>query len=169
MQICIYEDEKHVNFEPLSLSRPIFDLVCGASTLKEKIQRAFPDYQILLHCRKYLERITLKNNPNIKVNKKISDEVLLINSRIIAPNNLKSLLKFKKGEEKIYLSGNDVTAAKLSASTLSKIDFRKGEPINMLKFRNIKRQKVNIQLANFIWDFIYKNEEELSFDIKYFE
>ena len=111
MQICIYEDDKYVNFQPLSFSRPIFDLVCGASTLKEKIQRAFPDHQLSLHCRKYLEGVTAQNNPGIKVNKKLSGEVTLINSRLIASHNLKSILKIKKSEEKIYISNDEIVAA----------------------------------------------------------
>jgi hypothetical protein len=41
MQLCIFEDTSFVNLEPLIFSRPVFNLVCGMNTLKEKILRAY--------------------------------------------------------------------------------------------------------------------------------
>ena len=66
MQICIFEDEQHLNFEPLIYSRPVFDLVCGMTTLKEKIIRAFPKEKITLKCRNYLEPFVEEENPKCK-------------------------------------------------------------------------------------------------------
>ncbi len=63
MQIVIFEDEKYINFEPLIYYRPVYELVCGASTLREKIERAYPNLKIVLHCRKYLEEMLKSQNP----------------------------------------------------------------------------------------------------------
>ncbi len=68
MQICIFEDEQYLNFEPLIYSRPVYDLVCGMTTLKEKIIRAFPKEKIVLKCRPYLESFVKAENPKCKVN-----------------------------------------------------------------------------------------------------
>ena len=54
MQICIFEDDKIEQFNPLTFSRPVYDLVCGINTLREKIERYFPGKRTSLHCRKYL-------------------------------------------------------------------------------------------------------------------
>ena len=54
MQICIFEDGKFPNFYPLSYSRPVYELICGVRTLKEKIVSYFPNSEISLHCRNYL-------------------------------------------------------------------------------------------------------------------
>lgn len=36
MQLCFFEDEKHVNFHPLTLTRPVDDLRIGINTIAEK-------------------------------------------------------------------------------------------------------------------------------------
>ena len=92
MPICIFEDEQYLNFEPLIYSRPVFDLVCGMTTLKEKIIRAFPKEKFVLKCRNYLEPFVKTENPKLKVNQLDKDNYLFVNGRIIAPANLKNLL-----------------------------------------------------------------------------
>ena len=83
MQICIFEDDKTEQFKPLTLSRPVYDLVCGINTLREKIERHFPGGKISLHCRKYLVESVKTHNPKIVVNKILDDECLFINGRIL--------------------------------------------------------------------------------------
>ena len=68
MPICIFEDEQYLNFEPLIYSRPVYDLICGMTTLKEKIIRAFPKEKVVLKCRNYLESFVKAENPKCKVN-----------------------------------------------------------------------------------------------------
>jgi len=96
MHICIFEDEHYINFEPLVYPRPVYDLVCGANSLKEKILRAFPKFKVILHCRKYLEEIIKFENPGIKVNDFPDDEIIFINGRVIADSNLNQILSKKK-------------------------------------------------------------------------
>ncbi len=66
MQIVLFEDEKHINFEPLIYYRPVYELICGASTLREKIERAYPGYKVVLHCRKNLEGLLKSQVPQSK-------------------------------------------------------------------------------------------------------
>jgi UDP-N-acetylglucosamine diphosphorylase / glucose-1-phosphate thymidylyltransferase / UDP-N-acetylgalactosamine diphosphorylase / glucosamine-1-phosphate N-acetyltransferase / galactosamine-1-phosphate N-acetyltransferase len=118
MHICIFEDEQYLNFEPLIYSRPVFDLVCGMTTLKEKIIRSFPKEKITLKCRNYLESFVKAENPKCKVNQFDNDDYLCINGRIIAPSNLKNILSTKSGEEKVFVSKGIVVAAKISQKEL---------------------------------------------------
>ena len=41
MRLCSFEDRKVVNLEPLSLTRPAFDLLCGQTSLVNKQCRYF--------------------------------------------------------------------------------------------------------------------------------
>ncbi|MCX5642800.1 MAG: putative sugar nucleotidyl transferase [Candidatus Omnitrophica bacterium] len=51
MKILIFEDEKATNLYPLTYLRPTWELLCGASTLLEKIKRYFPNDEINFWCR----------------------------------------------------------------------------------------------------------------------
>ena len=114
MPICIFEDEQYLNFEPLIYSRPVFDLVCGMTTLKEKIIRAFPKERVTLKCRNYLGPFVKAENLNCKVNQFDDEDYLFVNGRIIAPSNLKSILSLKSGEEKVFISKGQIIAVKIS-------------------------------------------------------
>jgi len=83
MHICIFEDEFADNFYPLSVSRPVYDLFYGMSTLREKIIRYFRDAKCSLLCRGYLKETVTQNNPGIEVNELKEDNYLFINGRVL--------------------------------------------------------------------------------------
>ena len=41
MRLCLVEDNAVAGLEPLTLTRPVFDLTAGGDSLGEKIARAF--------------------------------------------------------------------------------------------------------------------------------
>jgi UDP-N-acetylglucosamine diphosphorylase/glucosamine-1-phosphate N-acetyltransferase len=166
MQICIFEDEQHLNFEPLIYSRPVFDLVCGMTTLKEKIILAFPKEKIVLKCRNYLQTFVKAENPKCKVNQFISDDYLFINGRIIAPSNLKNILKLKPNEEKVFLSKGIVVAVKVSTKRIKELSIADSEIIDMKIFSNLPTVEIDIPVANYLWDLVYLNGKEIQNDFK---
>jgi len=166
MQICIFEDEQHLNFEPLIYSRPVFDLVSGMTTLKEKIMRAFPKEKIVLKCRNYLQTFVKAENPKFKVNQFDNDNYLFVNGRIIAPSNLKNILKVKPNEEKVFLSKGIVVAAKVSEKRIKNLSLDKIEIIDTEIFENLPSEEVEINCASYLWDLIYQNGKEIQNDFK---
>ena len=166
MQICIFEDEQHLNFEPLIYSRPVFDLVCGMTTLKEKIIRSFPKEKIVLKCRKYLESFVKTENPKCKVNQFDNGDHLFINGGIIAPPNLKNILKVKSNEEKVFLSKGIVVAAKVSGKRIKELSLDKVEIIDTELFKNLPVEEVEINCAGYLWDLVYSNGKEIQNDYK---
>ena len=92
MQICIFEDEKHSNFYPLSYTRPVYELVCGINTLREKIIRDIPGVNISLHCRKYLEETLKYQYPDVDINKINDNSCLFINGRVLASEHLAEIV-----------------------------------------------------------------------------
>lgn len=166
MPICIFEDEQYLDFEPLIYSRPVYDLICGMTTLKEKIIRAFPKEKIVLKCRHYLEPFIKTENPKCKVNQFDNDDYLFINGRIVAPSNLKNILSVKPGEEKVFVSGGVIIAAKVSAKRIKEFSLDKVEFINTQLISNFPSVVVDIPVANYLWDLIYLNGEEIQNDFK---
>ena len=166
MPICIFEDEQYLNFEPLIYSRPVYDLFCGMTTLKEKIIRAFPKEKVVLKCRNYLESFVKAENPKCKVNQFDNDDYLFINGRIIAPSNLKNILSAKSGEEKVFVSKGVIVAAKVSAKRIKEFSLDKSEIINTQLISNFPSVEVDIPVANYLWDLVYQNGKEIQNDFK---
>ncbi len=164
MQICIFEDDQYLNFEPLIYSRPVFDLICGMTTLKEKIIRTFLKEKVVLKCRHYLEQIVKEENPKCKVNQIDEDDCLFINGRIVAPKNLKNLLKSKAAEEKVFVSGGIIAAAKVSANRIKDLSLNTSEIVDTNLFNGLPREEVDIQFANYLWDLVHVNGKELQND-----
>jgi len=166
MHICIFEDEQYLNFEPLIYSRPTFDLVCGMTTLKEKIIRSFPKEKITLKCRNYLESFVKAENSKCKVNQFDDDDYLFINGRIVAPSNLKSILSVKIDGEKVFVSKGIVVAARISKKRIKDLSLDKVEVIDTKLFKNLPSEEVDINCANYLWDLVYLNGKEIHNDFK---
>jgi len=166
MPICIFEDEQYLNFEPLIYSRPVYDLVCGISTLKEKTIRAFPKGTFVLKCRPYLESFVKADNPKYKVNQFDEDDYLFINGRIIAPANLKNILKVKSNEEKVFVSTGIVAAVQLSRKRIEALGLDKTEVIDTKLFSDLPAVEVDVEYVNYLWDLVYLNGKEIQNDFK---
>ena len=162
MQLCIFEDKKVSNFLPLVYSRPVFDLVCGFTSLKNKIFRVFPSLKYSIHCRAYLKNISVQNNPGISVNSIEDDECLFINGRIIADNNFAKIFSKKKKENIVYTSGDYVIAAYLSGSNLERLRNNLKDNIDIEDFDGIPVEEIEIKTVNYIWDIINQNGKEIS-------
>lgn len=154
MHICIFEDESVLNFEPLSYSRPVYDLFCGTSTLKQKILKNFPDTRYSLFCRDYLKEITEQNNPGIEVNSLNEESAIFINGRVIADEKF-SKLNFSGNSDVVYTSGTFLIAAKLSGSKLKEFVTSN---CSRNSLTGIKVEEAEITYADYLWDLIYANK-----------
>ena len=165
MQICIFEDDQYVNFYPLVYSRPVYDLVCGIKSLREKISKEFVGEKIALHCRKYLEDIVKLQNPDLDVNIINDESCLFINGRIIVEANLAELLDLHKSDDCVIKSGNNIIAIKLSGSNLLNINNNMPEYFNSDSLSELPNKNVQVQTYNFLWDLIRENGSEIVKDI----
>jgi UDP-N-acetylglucosamine diphosphorylase/glucosamine-1-phosphate N-acetyltransferase len=157
MQLCIFEDINYLDLEPLVFSRPVYDLICGINTLKEKILRNYEKANYSLHCRPYLQDSVKKNNPGILVNEILDNECLFINGRIIAPDNLSDILPMIPSEDKVLVNGETVVAAYLSGKNL---DYKKKhiqDLFSVSDFEGLSIKIIDVPCANFIWDLINQN------------
>ena len=162
MHICIFEDDKYSNFYPLTLSRPVYDLVCGVRTLKEKILDEFPEAEVTLHCRKYLEPVIRRENPNFRINRFDADEYLFINGRLIIDEQVKALVPLLDKEDIVVISGETILLAKISGTNLSKITTNKAE----LNFEGIPSVTKKLKCYNYLWEMIANNGAEIVSDIE---
>jgi len=61
MKINIFDDHSAMNFEPISLTRPVFGIRYGAGTLLDRIQRMCSEDSLTLWTRELIDE--LKNTP----------------------------------------------------------------------------------------------------------
>ncbi len=166
MRISIFEDTLTDNFYPLSLSRPVYDLLYGMSTLRRKILRFFPNAKISLFCRKYLEETVKQNNPGVEVNELNDDNYLFINGRVLIDEAFYEILT-KNSAEKVFIKNDILISAKITSNTINKIKDKFSDLINISLFEGVPEEKVEIETVDFIWDLIKNNGSKLRQDFKY--
>ena len=65
MNIIIYEDYYAENFEPISLTRPIFDIRYGENTLLDRIKKICPNDNLGLWVRDDLCDLVQETHPKL--------------------------------------------------------------------------------------------------------
>ena len=165
MQVYIFEDEGYSRLYPLSLTRPVFELKCGATSLLEKIKRNLPGAEIYLCIRDYLAPV-FKNKLALPVNdlSKIgSGDALFINGRWLV------------GKEKIVLQGpeemaispdQEIVYARAKRDTLQGL---KGQGMSQVLEHlksTLKTQKVDVRVIRYSWDLIKHNPRALVEDFE---
>ncbi len=164
MQLCIFEDNQVTSLEPLIFTRGVFDLICGSSSLKEKILRVYPGIRYSLYCRDYIVPIIKDKYPGTSINQIEDDDCLFINSRIIADKNLASIIPLKDSD-KLYLKDDMVVAARLSGSNLKEFKNHLTHLPDLASFPSIRKEKVEVRTIKFMWDIIREHNTELISDL----
>ncbi|MBN2069879.1 MAG: hypothetical protein JW814_00345 [Candidatus Krumholzibacteriota bacterium] len=97
--LCIFEDDRYLNLFPLSLNKPVFELMIGTSPIWERISGEVISERLNLICRPYLEDTlneTLKARfpeREIRVNSIDEGKILFINGRLLAYEDELELLR----------------------------------------------------------------------------
>ncbi len=92
MQLCLFEDHPISQFEPLTLTRPVFDLLCGKQTLGDRLSETFGEPIVGLFVRESIAEITQEAHPNVPVNivgALPKQPTLFVNARWMPPENFK--------------------------------------------------------------------------------
>lgn len=92
MRICVFEDAGVKNLHPLTLTRPAFDLRCGAASLLERMERCLPERVALALVRAELADLCGVDHPHLQVLEAGGSAdcterelVVLVNARWLAP------------------------------------------------------------------------------------
>jgi UDP-N-acetylglucosamine diphosphorylase/glucosamine-1-phosphate N-acetyltransferase len=88
MRICVYEDRHVRGLEPLTLTRPVIDLLCGLTTLGEKQVRYFSATVIGHLCRPVVAEQIRTRDPLVRVNDPTwlrAAPTVLVNARWVPP------------------------------------------------------------------------------------
>ncbi|HEX6790123.1 MAG TPA: putative sugar nucleotidyl transferase [Candidatus Krumholzibacteria bacterium] len=116
IHICIFEDKKHSNFLPLSLSRPVFDLRIGCGTLRARLLDGLTSATLHLVCREYLAPLARAGSPRAAVNTPPTKATLFLNGRWLALGEERDRMLAAVSEGTVAVKGGYVVAARLPAA-----------------------------------------------------
>jgi UDP-N-acetylglucosamine diphosphorylase / glucose-1-phosphate thymidylyltransferase / UDP-N-acetylgalactosamine diphosphorylase / glucosamine-1-phosphate N-acetyltransferase / galactosamine-1-phosphate N-acetyltransferase len=89
MRVCLFEDRGVLDLEPLSLTRPVFELLCGLTSLAAKQSRFFPPGSRGFLVRPYLADLCRLYYPAVPINDLTwlqAGPTILINGRWLPPS-----------------------------------------------------------------------------------
>ncbi|KPJ63128.1 MAG: hypothetical protein AMS15_01620 [Planctomycetes bacterium DG_23] len=176
MQVYVFEDEGASRLYPLTLTRPVFELKCGATSLLEKIKRSLPHAEIHLYIRDYLAPV-FKNKLALPVNdlSKIGNgDALFINGRwLVGKEEINS-----EGPEEVAMSPNqEIVYARVKGETLGRLwrPAEGGQALEALKGQDLpqileslkstlKGRQIDARMVRYPWDLIKHNSQVLTED-----
>jgi UDP-N-acetylglucosamine diphosphorylase / glucose-1-phosphate thymidylyltransferase / UDP-N-acetylgalactosamine diphosphorylase / glucosamine-1-phosphate N-acetyltransferase / galactosamine-1-phosphate N-acetyltransferase len=161
--LCIFEDEHTSQLLPLVYMRPAWDLRCGITTLREKIQRSYPGVSLLLQCRDYLAPFVREQYPGIPVNAIHGDRCLFVNGCVLPDAQFVEQVSLQ-GRDAVYVDGNTLIAARVSGTPLER--FTKGLPgsLGTTLFEGLPRLDIKVKMVRYPWDLVGNNSAQLRID-----
>lgn len=119
--ICIFEDARFIDFFPLSLAQPVFDLRVGAGTLRSRWVDGDPSARVHLICRDYLAEVLRLTAGAALVNAAVNAETLFINARWLCLAGERDALLARLPENSIAIQGGSVVAARASKAVAAEL------------------------------------------------
>lgn len=154
VQICFFEDEKNVNFQPLTLTRPVDDLRVGIYTIRQKWLHSLGLNRYSRVLREGLSGVFKRNEIDE------GKPVLWINSRFLPSNELISEIMSLETGVKIEFKGSTVGALISADRSIEMFSGNQFEAENL----HSKNLSESIHLDN-IWDLLTLNSFEISKDL----
>ncbi|MGH7122273.1 MAG: putative sugar nucleotidyl transferase [Acetobacteraceae bacterium] len=169
MRIHVFEDAGVKNLHPLTLTRPAFDLRCGAVSLLERLERSLPERVSLALVRSELADLCRLHHPHLQVRESAFREhhadqelVLLVNARWLAPAERLILPDAPViaciGEQTAYAV---VPASELRGLSLTNLSWRLAEWRHKLPNR-----PAGGRMIDYAWDLIERNGAALEDDYR---
>lgn len=164
MKLVVFEDLHYDCLYPLSFTRPVFELKCGATTLLDKIEQAVGRKADTFYIRDclvpaYQKRCGKPVNDWEAIG---NDGALFVNGRILAMNVEISL----EGPEEAVWDGETLLYARVDKTRLAHFgEIGHGGSITSLG-KQLKHVAGKLPLINYGWDLIHNNPAAISYDFE---
>ncbi len=169
-KVIIFEDNLASNFNPLALTRPVYELICGMKSLWENIvNRFYSENEVGFICRSYLKD-TFQQRTSLSINNLENVDTLLINGKILSAfSELPSL----DGDEEIGLQDDEIIYARLKSENISGLSSTISDDmsafVEKLLSLDVPKKKIEgIKLVKYIWELIGNNAKAISADFDFY-
>ncbi len=140
--ICIFEDDRYPDFFPLTLTRAVFELRCGAYTLAERFQRLFPTAKVYYQCRPELAPVLAERYPHADINLTPPTNCLFVNGSVVADSDFISSVT---SDNNVTWMDHDITVAFWNGLTT-------------------KKKTINCRRVRYLWNLVHWNADQLTSD-----
>ncbi|MFZ5516049.1 MAG: putative sugar nucleotidyl transferase [Candidatus Zhuqueibacterota bacterium] len=160
MNFVLYEDSKYENLVPIVFLRPVYELKCGHTLLREKIERMVGRTCDLFFMRDYLAPVFSKKFGVDKVNQIQAlkgDDALLVNGRLLAIETSLNV----DGPEEIAFSGEQIVFARLKKATIAALAFNTPEELLNQVADLLPKRQIEATMINFPWNLVQNNSRAI--------
>jgi UDP-N-acetylglucosamine diphosphorylase/glucosamine-1-phosphate N-acetyltransferase len=175
----VFEDEGCSNLYPLTLTRPVFGLICGTMTLAERIRwelaRSAADEgpwqeavggspRLNYHLRDYLAPgldASVRSYENIY---KTCDVITFINGRLLFDAGM--LGEIDPGRPGRYISGGQVAVANVPKDRSQVLDRLIGRPLSHTTFDGLPAVDLDARLVTYPWELVGMNGGSIESDFE---
>jgi UDP-N-acetylglucosamine diphosphorylase/glucosamine-1-phosphate N-acetyltransferase len=165
MRLILFEDAKVDRLYPLTYTRPAFELKCGITTLREKIEaraRKFAGFDsVACFVRDWLAA-SYAEKTDCPVNDldQLDGEVLLINGRMLVD----CAHEDEFGPDQMLTCGGATVAARVSAETLAAAKADTFDATLAALDATLEKIEVEATLINYTWDLVHHNAAMIAND-----
>ncbi len=163
MRVCLFEDRGVANLEPLTCTRPAFDLLCGQSSLGAKQLRHFAPCEAGVLVRPPLVDLLRLRHPTTPVNDLAwlrAEPAILVNARWLPPAGG---LPHVSGPC-VALAGDEVAYAVVGPDRLTYCSANTLEDCLETWKNTLPHCPAGGRLVGYLWDLVGHNAEQLCLD-----
>lgn len=164
INLCIFEDEYCGRLHPLTLTRPVYDLRCGMSLLREKVARRFSDSRLHFFCREYLTDVVREALPSVPVNAIPAENCLFVNGRFIFEEKIPTF----DSREVVWKKNGEVAAAWIGGDRLTALTEIKDGVIPTSWFDGLPVEEIDGSFIRYPWDLVHRNSVQIKSDFAHF-
>lgn len=167
MRTCLFEDRGALELSPLALTRPVFDLFCGSTTLADQQLRCCPTSDTGLIVRNELADLAQSERPTVPVNDESwlrTGPVVLINGRWLLPMPIRPI---SMTEPCVGLANGAVAFAVVTPELLA------GDPVQCLDvvLERLKKTLPHVAAGGTVvqhaWELIHANATRICEEFTY--
>ncbi|MBY0523595.1 MAG: hypothetical protein K2R98_09350 [Gemmataceae bacterium] len=165
MRVCLFEDRGHATLEPLSLTRPVFELLCGQSSLGAKQCTFFAPCEVGVLVRPHLADLYRLEHPNLRVNDLDwlrAGPTVLINGRWLPPAYATPELSGPC----VALAGDEVAYTVLGPDRLTYCSPHTLDDCLAVWKNTLASRPAGGQMIDYLWDLVHNNAEQLCRDFE---
>lgn len=161
MRICLFEDARAADLEPLALTRPVFDLICGRTSLARKQVRMSRGSATGAIVRGNLADLYAIGHPETPINDLDwlkADPVMLINGRWLPPHEMEPLATT---EPHIALCDGQIAYAVVGPDQLRGCELHAFDTLLAECRDSLPSCDTGGQMINHLWDLVNANADQL--------
>jgi UDP-N-acetylglucosamine diphosphorylase/glucosamine-1-phosphate N-acetyltransferase len=163
MRVCLFEDRPVADLEPLTLTRPAFDLLCGQTTLAAKQLRFFPPGPRSVLVRPALAEVLAQQATGVTVNDPTalrSGPVVLVNARWLPPAGA-SNDRINPDSPHVGLVNDEIAYALVDGTTLGACSLDALEEDLRRWQKTLAACQAGGRLVRHLWELVEHNAEQI--------